>query len=262
MSSGHLDEAEAILGYRFQQRALLDEALTHRSYVNEAGPGDGHQHNERLEFLGDAVLGFIAARSLFSEHPDAPEGELTRRRAAYVSEHGIARSETAQALGRLVRLGRGQERAGGHKLPSLISDAAEAVIAAVFLDGGLDAAVDATSRLLGPLPDDVGEVAVNPKSRLQERLQRLMGAPPAYTSERSSGPDHAPRFVATVRVGEVALGEAEGASKKDATLAAAAAALERVDDLGDDELLELVGGDASAAGERPRDQDPSGDDAS
>ncbi len=240
MSSAHLDEAEAILGYRFERRALLDEALTHRSFVNEAGPGDGRQHNERLEFLGDAVLGFVAARSLFADHPDAPEGELTRRRAAYVSEHGIAQSEAAQALGRLVRLGRGQQRSGGHALPSIISDAAEAVIAAVFLDGGLEAAEAVIARLLGPVPTAVGEVVINPKSRLQERLQRLLGAPPSYEAQRRSGPDHAPRFVAVVKVGEVELGDAEGSSKKDATLAAAAHALARIDAIDDDALLTLV----------------------
>ena len=245
MNDEWLAGAEELLGYRFVDRRILEEALTHRSWVHEkAGPTD---HNERLEFLGDAILGFVAARQLFRDYPDAPEGELTRRRAAYVSEHGISGCAGPQSLGRLVRMGKGQARAAGHSLPSIMSDSTEAVIAAVFLDGGLEEAENAIKRLLGAVPDLV-EPVVNPKSRLQERLQRLVGEAPSYEAERVGGPDHAPRYEVRVSIGDEELGHAEGASKKEASLSAAAVALESVDDL-DDKAMLLIIGQRAAAGE-------------
>jgi ribonuclease-3 len=138
--------AESLLGRTFRDRALLLRALTHRSYAHEAKRLANDAHNERLEFLGDAVLSLVSAEALLAHSPSADEGELSRRRAAFVSELALALAAVEVGLGDLLRMGRGQEREGGGGLPSLLADAIEAVIGAAYLDGGLDAARSVVTR--------------------------------------------------------------------------------------------------------------------
>ena len=235
-----LSRAEAVLGHPFRDRELLLRALTHRSYLNEHSTAVAIGHNERLEFLGDAVLGLIVADALVSSSPDAPEGELTQRRAAHVSEAALAAAAERIDVAALLRVGRGEVH-GGVLLPSIRADAIEAMLGAVFLDGGLSAARDAALRVLGPPPDEVVSRGPSAKTVLQERLQRVFGRSPSYNAERIDGPDHAPRFVARVTLGGQTLGEGDGASKRTATEAAAQAALLVVDALDDRALMAHLG---------------------
>lgn len=219
--------AESLLGRRFHDRALLLRALTHRSYAHEAQQLPNDAHNERLEFLGDAVLSVVSAEALLAQSPEADEGELSRRRAAFVSEPALALAATQAGLGELVRMGRGQAREGGGDLPSLLADAMEAVIGAAYVDGGLEAARGVVARLLGAPPDRDVDVTADPKTELQERLQGRFGRVPSYRISRAGGPDHAPRFLAEVFFDEELLGAGEGMNKKEATRAAALDALSR-----------------------------------
>lgn len=220
---------EEILGHRFDDRTLVLRALTHRSHVHEDRGGTGVGHNERLEFLGDAVLGLLTAEALLSMSPDAEEGELTRRRAAFVSEGPLAAAAEARGLGSLLRMGRGQTKEGGERLASLLADAVEALIAAVYLDAGLAAARGVVRRLLGPPPSHDVVASVDPKTRLQELLQAKRGLVPRYEVARVGGPEHEPRYEALVWCENRLLGRGEGPSKKLATRAAASAALDSGD---------------------------------
>jgi ribonuclease-3 len=239
-----LDAAQKVLGYTFRDDALLLRALTHRSFLNETQRGKPVHivtgHNERLEFLGDAVLGLIAAHALYDVSPDAEEGELTRRRAAYVSANAIAERVLPTALDDLLRVGRGVRRGGLARGTNLISDAFEAIVGSVFLDGGLEAAREVVWRMLGP-PPAVAPQEDSAKTRLQERFQRLVGEVPRYDVHRAGGSDHAPTFVAVVTVFGVHFGEARGPSTKEATRLAAEHALVRCDALDDDQLRSLLG---------------------
>ena len=133
-----MDRLEKKLGYHFQDRGLLEHAMTHSSYANEHR-GGGLTSNERLEFLGDSVLGVVVADFLFHEHPDMPEGELTRTRAALVCEGSLHEAAQGLGLGQYLRLGKGEDAGGGRKRPSILADATEAMLAAVYLDGGMEA---------------------------------------------------------------------------------------------------------------------------
>lgn len=219
-----VERAERLLGRTFHDRGLLLRALTHRSYANEAQELAAGEHNERLEFLGDAVLGLVSAEALLTHSPAADEGELTRRRAAFVSEPALAAAARRGELGALVRMGRGQ-REGAGAPPSLLADTVEALIGAAYLDGGLDVAREVVARLLGAPPDEDVDVASDPKTELQELLQRRHARPPVYKVSRAGGPEHAPRFLAEVFFDDERLGVGEGANKKEATRAAALAAL-------------------------------------
>jgi ribonuclease-3 len=221
-----LRRAERVAGYTFRDRRLLLEALTQKSWLNEH-PDDEVGDNERLEFLGDAVLSVVATERLVRGDEQAREGELTRRRAAYVSEPGLAGAAIPKGLGLLLRMGRGQRDSGGETQPSLVADAVEAVIGAAYLDGGLDAARTVVDSLLGELPDADVPQATDSKTALQELLQQEHKRPPTYNIERGGGPEHAPTFVAEVRLDDELLGRGEGRNKKLATRAAAADALAR-----------------------------------
>jgi ribonuclease-3 len=218
--------AELLLGYRFSDRSLPVRALTHRSFLHE-NP-DAQRHNERLEYLGDAVLGLVAAEYLWDRSPYADEGELTRRRAAWVSEPPLAKAARAKSIGELLLLGRGERRSGGKEKASLLADAVEALIGAVFVDGGIDAARDAIFRLLGEPPDDDVAQKKDVKGLLQERVQADRGQTPRYEVERFGGSEHHPRFLASVWADGEKLGEGQGPNTKEATRAAAAAALARM----------------------------------
>lgn len=216
-------DAEALaglLGHSFTRPELLLTALRHRSWVAE----HGGESNERLEFLGDAVLDLVVSAELFTRYPDLPEGRLSVARSAVVSTEGLAPVAAALGLGGAILLGRGEEQSGGREKPSLLENAFEAVIGAVFLDGGLDAARRVALAHLGDVLD---EAAASPgrdfKTRLQEWAAHHEEAVPRYEL-RGEGPDHARVFHAQVLIGDRSCGHGTGRSKKQAEQAAARAA--------------------------------------
>lgn len=200
---------------------LLELALTHRSYAYEHG---GIPHNERLEFLGDSVLGQAVTVMLFTTHPELDEGELAKRRASVVSTVALAEVARGIDLGSHLLLGRGEEQTGGRDKDSILADTMEAVIGATYLSAGPEAATELVLRLTEPLladPERYG-AAMDPKTSLQELAARVGATPPRYSVE-ASGPDHDRRFTATVAVGDVTM-TGVGSSKKTAEMAAALSA--------------------------------------
>ena len=219
-----MERLQEKLGYRFRDRTLLTTALTHPSF------GSDHHvaHYQRLEFLGDAVLELVVSEYLYRSLPDVPEGTLTRMRAHAVREEALFQAARRLELGRLVRLSVGEERTGGREKPSILADVAEAVFAAVYLDGGLEAARRAILASLGELLDMRSlSDCLDEKSRLQEAMQKR-GAMPRYEFVSCEGPAHAPTFHYRVWEGETLLGEGEGASKQLAQQAAAKNALQKL----------------------------------
>lgn len=215
------------LGYAFDDPKLLRRALTHRSHANESGEDD--RHNERLEFLGDAVVGLCVGAYLMASRPQAREGELTKLRAMVVSAPGLSRAARSLRLGDCLLLGRGEEQGGGRDKDSILSDAFEALIGAVFLDGGFDAARRVVQDQLIELVHaaERGELDRDFKTRLQEHLAAEgMQAPPRYEVVGERGPDHAKVFEVAVHLETDELGRAEGHSKKEAEQRAACSALE------------------------------------
>ena len=215
---------EEKLGYIFQNPALLENALTHSSYANE-NRGSGAQSNERLEFLGDSVLGMVTADYLYRAHPDLPEGDLTRTRAALVCESSLVEVAEQLGLGSYLRLGRGEETGGGRTRPSIIADAVEAVLAAVYLDGGIGSARKIIRRFILDREDEKGANR-DYKTALQELVQRESGRVLHYRLTGSSGPDHAKIFRVEVDLNGAPVGAGEGHSKKEAEQNAAKAAIE------------------------------------
>jgi len=198
---------------------LLELALTHRSFAYENG---GLPHNERLEFLGDSILGQAVTVMLYNENPDLDEGELAKRRASLVSSVALAEVARSIGLGEYIRLGRGEELTGGSDKSSILADTVEAVIGAVYLDLGQDVATTLVLRLIRPLlenPDRFG-AAMDPKTSLQELAARLGRGLPSY-AVTDSGPDHSKRFHAVVLLGTDAVASGDGTSKKQAEMAAA-----------------------------------------
>ena len=218
-----MTDLEQRLGYTFHDSRWLDNALTHSSYANERA---GLSSNERLEFLGDAVLGFCAANHICRLYPDMPEGEMTRLRAELVCEtslHAVARE---LELGRYIRLGRNEEYNGGRERVSILADAVEAIIAAIYLDGGLAPAEEfIEERILKDVEAGRRPVRTDYKTQLQELLQREGGAAPTYAIIGESGPDHNKSFTARVSLHDGAFCDGAGKSKKEAEQAAAKAAL-------------------------------------
>jgi ribonuclease-3 len=215
------------MGYRFQDPSMLDRALTHSSHAHEHA-AFGAEHNEALEFLGDAVLGFAVADLLHRREPTGPEGVKSKRRAALVSAPSLA--ERAQRLGlpALLRLGRGEEKTGGRKKANLWANAYEAVIAALYLDGGLPAALAFVSAEFADDVDRAELPAEDAKSALQELLQARGQPVPTYEVVAEEGPSHRRRFRVECRIGGEAIGVGEGTSKKAAQQEAARAALVRI----------------------------------
>lgn len=217
-----MESLEKKLGYRFRDRALLGEALNHSSYANEHRGGLGS--NERLEFLGDSVLGFVSAEYLFREHPDLPEGDLTRMRASLVCEQSLYEVARELELGSYLKLGRGEEAGGGRERQSILADATEAVFAAVYLDGGIQPVRELIVRvLLSQAP--AAEERRDYKTTLQEVVQRRSGQVLTYRMVSQSGPDHNKTFLFEVSLNGEAIGRGEGHSKKEAEQAAARDAL-------------------------------------
>ncbi|MBX6394838.1 MAG: ribonuclease III [Alicyclobacillaceae bacterium] len=218
------DELAERLGISFRDRTLLKQAFTHSSYRNEHR-GDT-QDNERLEFLGDAVLELLVSEFLFRSYPQMPEGELTRMRAAIVCEPSLVRFATALGLEQYVRLGRGEEMSGGRRRPSLLADVYEALIGAIYLDQGLDAARGFLERFMFPaLQQEQAPILDDYKTMLQEYVQKVGLGPLAYRIIDERGPAHHKEFVAQVWVGGQPYGEGSGRSKKEAEQHAAREAL-------------------------------------
>jgi ribonuclease-3 len=218
------ERLQLALGWTFRDESLLELALTHRSYCSEHGLEDS---NERLEFLGDSVLGFVVTTYVYDEYPRLPEGELAKLRAVVVSSETLARLAKRIDLGAVLRLGKGEDASGGRAKPSILADAMEAVIAAVYLDGGLDAA---RAVVLGAFEDTIREQAAGPgggdyKTRLQELAAQLVDQLPRYHI-RHEGPDHSKRFFASVQLRGRTYGTGEGRSKKAAEQGAARQAWE------------------------------------
>jgi len=218
------EEVEAILEYQFSNREILLRALTHRSYYYE-NESENVSHNESLEFLGDAVLGFIVSAILFARFPDLPEGDLSRIRAYLVSADNLVSLAQDLRLGDFLRLSRGEEKSGGRHKKTILVDAVEAVIGAVYLDGGVDAAVKFISGRIQRLLDGIDIVALtggDAKSALQEHLHSLGYPEPAYRVIEEIGPDHDKTFVVEVRVQDGLSAQGSGPSKKSAQQTAAA----------------------------------------
>ena len=223
-----MERLEKRLGYTFSDRSILETALTHSSYANES-PRTRHS-NERLEFLGDAVLGFCAAKTICRLYPDMPEGGLTRLRAELVCEASLHQVALALGLGDYILLGRNEKCNGGRQRTSILADCVEAIIAAIYLDGGLEAA---EAFIAGHILRDVQAgrrpARTDYKTQLQEILQRAGGAAPVYTVTDETGPDHDKTFTVSVALHDGASARGKGKSKKEAEQAAAKAALETLE---------------------------------
>lgn len=222
VSDNDLEALAGSVGHSFDDPQLLRRALAHRSWCAETPGADS---NERLEFLGDAVLGWAVADIVYHRYSDLPEGQLTDLRKSVVNAIALAEVADEIGLGRHILLGRGEAAAGGAQKPSILSDAFEAVLGAVYLDGGADAAFGMVERLIGPrMPVTIdGLDQLDQKTQLQELSARAGRGAPEYTIS-STGPDHAKTFRATVSVDGQPLGHGEGRSKKAAEQVAAAEA--------------------------------------
>jgi ribonuclease-3 len=230
--TGALADLKALqknLKVRFKRSSLLELALVHSSYVNE-NPGLAATDNERLEFLGDAVLGFIVAEELYKRFPQSSEGEMTRLRSLLVRQDALARMARTIKLGDYLYLGRGEKASGGRRKPANLAGALEAVIAAIFLDRGLTAARKFFLKLADrELKKALSQgVEADYKSRLQELIQARQQQAPSYRVVEAKGPDHDRRFTVEVRVGDRVLGRGSGKNKKSAEAEAARSALDRL----------------------------------
>lgn len=217
------------LGITFRQPPLLQLALVHRSYINE-NPDLAAESNERLEFLGDAVLGLIIAEKLYHDFPQSSEGEMTRLRAALVRQDTLARIARTIRLGEYLHLGKGERASGGQQKPANLARTLEAVIAAIFLDQGIAVTRDVTLKLFDKELQAVAShgAEVDYKSQLQEFIQARGQPKPIYQVVAATGPDHEKLFTIEVKIGDAVLGTGSGKSKKLAEAEAARIALQRL----------------------------------
>ncbi|MBR6258858.1 MAG: ribonuclease III [Oscillospiraceae bacterium] len=222
-----MTKLEESIGHEFKDRNLLETAVTHSSYANE-NKKKAIRCNERLEFLGDAVLGLTVADRLYRKYPDMPEGEMTRLRAELVCEHSLHEAAKRLDLGSHIRLGHGEEMSGGRTRGSILADAVEALIAAVYLDGG-DPEIMIDRLILTPAREKGVSVVLDHKTLLQERMQRTAGHTVSYETVKEEGPDHSKTFTVRVIIDGKSAAEGEGSSKKEAEQAAARRALEAMD---------------------------------
>ncbi len=223
-----MKQLEEKLGYKFRDPALLKNALTHSSYANE-NRAEGVPSNERLEFLGDSVLGFVTAKHLYAVQPAMPEGRMTRLRAELVCEHSLYGVARELGLGEYLRMGRGEEKNGGRERASILADATEAVIAAMFLDGGIEPAVSFIERMVLSPEAIRAHHASDYKTELQELVQRRPDQQLKYRDAGETGPDHDKLFMSEVSLNGKVIGRGSGRTKKEAEQAAACQALERLD---------------------------------
>ena len=222
-----MKELEKKLNYTFKNSELLKNALTHSSYANE-NRAEGISSNERLEFLGDSVLGFVTAKHLYSMQPTLSEGKMTRLRAELVCEQSLHGVALDLDLGRYLRMGHGVVKNGGRTRPSILADAVEAVIAAMFLDGGIAAPESFIERMILSPESIEAHHAADYKTELQELIQQKNGQVLTYAPTGESGPDHAKVFSASVSLNGEVVGEGRGRTKKEAEQAAACQALKKL----------------------------------
>lgn len=222
-------EIENELGYSFKERNYLVRALTHSSYSNE-NKKEKLKNNERLEFLGDSVLGLIISEYLFSHYANLEEGQLTKIRAKIVCEASLGEASRKLKLGEFMLFGRGEELTGGRERTSILSDAFEALIAAIFLDGGMECARIFVLKSLDTVIEDAvqGKLFIDYKTRLQEVIQVQKGNRIKYDIVKEEGPDHAKIFYTEVRLNEVIIGVGSGHSKKESEQEAAKEGLKRL----------------------------------
>ncbi len=231
MQEGYtLKTLEERIGYEFRNKALLRQALTHSSFTNEQKINKTNNY-ERLEFLGDAVLELVSSDFLFREHPEMPEGELTKMRASMVCEPSLAFCARDLELGEFIRLGKGEENTGGRNRESITSDAMEALIGAIYLDGGMrDARAFIDRFVLSDLEDK--QLFYDSKSNLQELVQGRFKRELSYELLEESGPEHNKTFRVSVQMGKEVLGQGQGRTKKAAEQQAAYEALLRLKERG------------------------------
>ena len=222
-----INELEKAIGYEFRNITLLQNALSHSSYANERWH-DSLKSNERLEFLGDSVLGMLVADYLYRTFPDRPEGELTRMRADMVCEKTLATVANRLGLGQHLMLGKGEELGGGRSRDSILADAVESVIAACYLDGGMDAAVQFIQKFILVNVPVTKLHNADYKTALQELVQQKKNQVLAYRLVGESGPDHDKQFRVELTLNGEVVGVGTGSSKKRAEQAAAQAAIERL----------------------------------
>ncbi len=223
-----LHDLEDLLGYHFKNQDLLLQALTHRSYVNE-NEAERVRNNESLEFLGDSVLGFIISSRIFENHPELTEGELSKIKAFLVSAANLVRLAEKIRLGDFIRLSRGEEKTGGRTKRAIVVDAFEAIVGALYLDGGVEAASDFVGRQIGEFLSllDLKQLTYGDfKSALQEQLHNLGRPEPVYRVVNEFGPDHRKTFVVQVIIHGEVVAESSGRTKKEAQQSAARLALE------------------------------------
>ena len=225
MNEVKYEQIQNRLGYWFNDIMLLKAALTHSSYANE-NKKSGLTSNERLEFLGDSVLGMTVANLIYKENPSLSEGKMTKLRAELVCERSLASLAADLGLGECLLLGRGEEKGGGRSRPSILADAVEAVLAAIYLDGGFDPVNRLVSEHFSTLNAHSPPICSDYKTSLQEVTQEKSGRILSYHTVNESGPDHMKCFTVEVRLNNVVIGHGTGRSKKEAEQIAAKAALE------------------------------------
>jgi ribonuclease-3 len=251
-----LDSLEAVLDYRFHDRGMLDRALTHRSHVNERLPAaatpepDVQRHNEQLEFLGDSILGFLISEELVRRFPELPEGRLSKMKAHLVSAVHLQEVARRLDIGRYLRIGRGEELSGGRGKRTLLVDAVEALLAALYLDGGMEGArnfveewVLAGTEIDQRALEHPAAEMLDYKSALQELAQSRKLPQPRYVTVRERGPEHSKTFTVEVRIGKEYATQADGLTKKSAAQKAARAVFERMQA----PPLDPVGGNGSGS---------------
>ena len=226
----NLRRLQETLGYRFNDLALLQRALTHRSFINES-PDQALEDNERLEFLGDAVLDMVSSDLLYNRYPEMPEGRMTSMRAALVRTETLARLASYLGIGDVLQLGKGEEEHGGATRPANLCAALEALAGAIFLDQGVEAVKQVFVPHFIPAADAIlsRELDRDPKSILQEWSQANLGYTPRYQTIRAEGPDHDKRFTVQAIIDDQVYGEGMGRSKQIAAQAAAKQALEKIE---------------------------------
>ncbi len=222
-------QLESRIGFVFKNKQLIRRALTHRSFIKEDETLSAEDHNERLEFLGDAILGLVTAEQVFEKLPYAHEGMLTQLRASYICQPHLAGAASRLGLGRFMRAAKSMRFSGSVELPSVLSDVMEALFAAAYLDQGFAAAKALILATLGPVSLQLRVQSKDPKTELQERFQAALSAVPTYKVVGITGPSHEPVFKVEIWYADKMLAEGQGSSKKDATQKAAEVALQKVD---------------------------------
>jgi ribonuclease-3 len=231
--SGNLDLAglEKTLGHAFRDPALLERALTHKSFAHEARDPEPLGHNESLEFLGDAILGFLITDLIYHRFPNLDEGRKSKIKAYLVSSAALSGLALELGLPQYLRLGKGEEKTGGRHKQALRANALEAVVAAIYLDGGMEAVRGFVEPLYGPLFDEVEDRSTDvedPKTTLQEHLQARSLPPAQYVVVKEKGPEHRKTFHVNLLVGDRKLATTTGSTKKKAELRAAQMALQKL----------------------------------